>query len=689
MLLKLALRNVRRQIGGYLIYFVTVALTVSLLFSLASLMFSETVLNISASFKAETAAVCAFLSAVLTVVSALVLGYGCAFLLRRRKREFGMYLTLGMTRGNIIALFTGEMFFTFLFSLAAGLGLGTLVYQAIAAGISSFLELEFTWADYSVWAFVLTIVLVGVVFLLTSLVSLAYLRFEKIAVLLQGENKLEKPVKNARLWLRVMLVSFVALVLSLIAIAVSSVRRPDVFVIIVGAAVAFPAIVLTYVGALKGGTYYLLENKKFSGKGTRTFTLRQLSGRMSADSAFLGVIAVLLSVVVAGGNLFLTMFGTQVVGERLYNPFTVSVRCPFDRTGELTDDLPLWMEEFGTVEESHLFTIFELEDHSICRYLGGFSANQDCVMRESDYLALSAMAGEKATPVNGGYVILCNDMSVYEQDEVKRAGFENFSFVCAGESLSFTAVASGRSALAVGMSNRYFVVVPDRVADALEASGEYWSASTRCAVNYEGDVFDEEGMNRFFWEKNEEDAYREFMQVYYNDSFFSINVANSFYSALVQMAAPWLMILLFVTLAFALLSMAVLALKSLAAVAEDKRRYRLLYLAGASEGQTPCLPHRADRPLLPLALRRADFAECARVLRLRRAEPRDGRRAYQFTDRRQCGVFLEHAPSLLRALLRRHLSRGAAGRQAVAARFGHVADRKNHFAVFFVSENQP
>ncbi len=586
LLFKLAFRNVRRQIGGYLIYFVTVALTVSLLFSLAGLMFSETVFMFSASFKTETMAVCAFLAVVLTVVSALVLGYGCAFLLRRRKKEFGMYLTLGMTRGNIIAVFVGEMFFTFLFSLAAGLGLGMIVYQVIVAGIASFLQTDFTLGDYSAGGFALTVVLVGVVFLLTALVSLFYLRFEKIGKLLRGENTAEKSVKNPRLWLYVMLVSLVALVLSLIVVVSTSIDRPDVFTIIGGSAVAFLAIVFTYVGALKCGIYYLLKNKNFSGRGTRTFTLRQLSGRMSADSVLFGVIAVLLSVVVAGGNVFMTAFGTQAAAERLHNPFTVSVECPYDETGELTDDLPLWMEEFGTVEESRLFTVFELEDYSVCRYIGGYSANNDCVIRESDYLALAAMAGEKATPTNGGYVILCNGTSVSEQDEVRRAGFENFSFVCGGETLSFTAVSSGRAALVVGLSPRYFVVVPDRVADALEASGEYWSASTRCAVNYEGDAFDERQMTTFFSEKNREDAYQEFLQMYYSSTFFTTDVANSFYSYLLEMAAPWLMIVLFVTLAFALLSMAVLALKSLAAVAEDKRRYRLLYLAGASERQT-------------------------------------------------------------------------------------------------------
>lgn len=128
--------------------------------------------------------------------------------------------------------------------------------------------------------------------------------------------------------------------------------------------------------------------------------------------------------------------------------------------------------------------------------------------------------------------------------------------------------------------------MPDTVADAVEKEKIYSSAITVCAVNYENGDFDESAMDDFFRKKNQEDAYENFPKVHGYSSFFYVNVSGSFLPYLREMSTPWLMIVLFVTLAFALLSMAVLALKSLAAVAENKRRYRLLYLVGASEKQT-------------------------------------------------------------------------------------------------------
>ncbi len=587
LLFKIAFRNVRRQIGGYLIYFFTVALTVALLFSLAGIMFSKTLFYYSIKFKIEITVICAFLSILLAVVSALVLGYGSAFLLRRRKKEFGTYLTLGMTRGNIVTIFAMEMLFIFLFSLAAGLGLGTLVYQAIVFGISSFMGIGVAWADYTVEAFILTVVLVGIVFLITSLVPIGYLSFEKISNLLKGENTTGKMVKNPRLWVRITLASIIVFVLSVVVVTVIASGRPNsgvyVFSLVGGATIIFIATVFMYIGAIKSGTHYMLENKHFSGRGVRTFTLRQLSNRTSADSIFFGVIAVLLSIVIVGGNIFMTILGTHVANSKINNPYTVSVETPYDETGKLTADLPDWMQHFGTVEELRHYTVFEIVEPSLRQYFHGNVS----LLRESDYYALAAMAEDKTLSLNGGAVMICNNTTFDELEKIKRDAEEligKLSWDTGVFSLTFNGVSPSHKRLVVGRPN-FILAVPDSVADAVEKAKIYSSANTYCAVNYESGSFNEKLMENFFTLKNQEDVYENFPNNHYS-TFFYADVSGSFLPYAFEIAAPYLMILLFVTLAFSLLSMAVLALKSLAAVAEDKRRYRLLYLVGASRKQT-------------------------------------------------------------------------------------------------------
>ena len=583
MLFKIAFRNVRRQIGGYLIYFFTVALTVAVLFSLSGLIFSKTVFDYSLGYKIQTIAMCVFLAIVLAIVSAIVLGYGCAFLLRRRKKEFGLYLTLGMTRDNIMTIFAIEMLFMFLFSLGVGIGLGVLMYQGIVAGVSAILVVSVEWADYSAGAFIMTIVLVTVIFLITEAVASSYLKKQKITDLLKGEKTKGKQTKRPHAWLIVAVVAFSTLVLSVTYLA-ATISRPNAIILIVGATLAVISVFLTYLGALKCATHYLLKNKKFSGKGVRTFTLRQLSDRTQSDSMFFGVIAVLLSIVVAGGNLFMTTYGSQAADCELSNPYTVNVSSPYVEGGKYTEDLPNWMQNFGTAEKMLQYTVFEVEEKSLSKYLRG----DPMLLRESDYYTLAEMADEKSAPVNGGALMLCNGVSVSELNKLKKDAEEligKLKWVTDAFSITFNGVSPSRKSLVVNGSN-FMLVVPDNVVDAVENTGIYKRAITQVAVNYKKGSFDEEKMNGFFSKENMKDIYSQFPYTHGINMFFYAEMTGSFLPELRMIATPWLMLVLFLTLATALLSMAVMALKCLAAVAENKKRFRLLYLVGASERQT-------------------------------------------------------------------------------------------------------
>ena len=240
------------------------------------------------------------------------------------------------------------------------------------------------------------------------------------------------------------------------------------------------------------------------------------------------------------------------------------------------------MEEFGEAEAVRQYTVFEVRDPVLDQYILGSS----WLLRESDYYALCEMAGEQAGDLEGGALLVCNGASLKELEETVQDAEEligNFKWETEHFSVTFEGVSPTHKCLAVfGFS--YLLAVPDAVADAVEESRLYAAAQTLCAVNYAGGAFDEEAMDEFFRQKNEEDAYQNFPNAY--GSFFNVSVAGSFLPTLRELATPWLLIVLFVTLAFALLSMAILALKSLAAVSEDRRRYKQLYLVGASAKKT-------------------------------------------------------------------------------------------------------
>ena len=100
MFAKLALRNVKRQIRSYLIYFVTVALCVALMFAVNNLSYSDRVQQLK-EISSDMDTMFTFVTVLGSLVTALVLSYATGFMLKLRKKEFGMYLTLGMTRRGV------------------------------------------------------------------------------------------------------------------------------------------------------------------------------------------------------------------------------------------------------------------------------------------------------------------------------------------------------------------------------------------------------------------------------------------------------------------------------------------------------------------------------------------------------------------------------------------------------------
>ncbi len=183
MFFRMAVRNVKRQVGNYLIYFMTVAFTVALLFAVDNVIFGEQVAGYMASSK-ETAQDFQYGLGIgvafICMIVAFVLGYATLFMLKLRKREFGTYLTMGMTRRNVLSLFILETMVICMLALGLGIVLGLFIYQGLMAVIMHLMEMEFAFSAYSPRGLVFTVVLVVWVFLLASVTSAFYLRRVRI-----------------------------------------------------------------------------------------------------------------------------------------------------------------------------------------------------------------------------------------------------------------------------------------------------------------------------------------------------------------------------------------------------------------------------------------------------------------------------------------------------------------------------
>ncbi len=119
---KLALKNMKKSIKDYSIYFLTLVLGVAIFYMFNSLDSQQAMLEVSSSTKdiiKLMISILGYVSVFVAVVLGLLIVYANNFLINRRKKEFGIYMTLGMGKRQISKIILLETIFVGIISLVA------------------------------------------------------------------------------------------------------------------------------------------------------------------------------------------------------------------------------------------------------------------------------------------------------------------------------------------------------------------------------------------------------------------------------------------------------------------------------------------------------------------------------------------------------------------------------------------
>ena len=129
-LCKLIFRNVKKNLQDYLIYFLTLMLSVSIFYAFNSIENQPALQNLRSTKQLladQTGIYISILSVMIAVVLAFLILYANRFLQKRRKKELGIYLLLGMKKRKVSGIFAGETLCVGGISLVCGLGLGVIL----------------------------------------------------------------------------------------------------------------------------------------------------------------------------------------------------------------------------------------------------------------------------------------------------------------------------------------------------------------------------------------------------------------------------------------------------------------------------------------------------------------------------------------------------------------------------------
>lgn len=336
MLCKLAWGNVRRAGRDYLVYLLTLTLGVTVFYAFNTISMQVDIAGIDEEGLAQfMGSLLGNLTYFLAGVMAFLMVYANNFIMKRRKKEFGLYQVLGMGRGRVATIMALETVIVSVGAFVAGIVLGVGLSQLMTFFTASLFKTQIANLHFffSVHAFNLTLACMLVMFVLTLLLNLRAVRRTKLIELMGAERRNES-IKTRNPWIAIAIFTVGVL---LVGVAYYRLLR-DGFPLtatdsklqeamnqfgITTAMVTVGTFALFW--GLSGMLIKLLQSLRgVYWRGLNMFTVRQLAAKVNTVCFSMGVIAMILFLAITSVTCGMSI--ASVMNENLerYNPADMS-----------------------------------------------------------------------------------------------------------------------------------------------------------------------------------------------------------------------------------------------------------------------------------------------------------------------------------------------------------------------------
>lgn len=337
---KIALKNVKKSFKDYTIYFLTLTLAVCIFYSFNSIESQKALVEVS-STEGDYVTILSQLISYVSVFVAIILGslilYANNFLIKKRNRELGLYMTLGMGKSKISKILIIETIIVGMLSLISGLILGLISSQRLSILISKLFEFKMDEYSFiiSPSAISKTILYFGIMFLLVILFNTYIISKYKIIDLLKmGKKSEEIKFKNPFVYL----ITFILCVISL--------GTAYKFVLDTGLKFNDPkfliSIILGIVGtvlfffSLAGFILYVVKRtKRIYFKNLNIFTIKQINSKVNTNFISMSVICLMLFITISVVSTGFSFKNALESGLQGATPFDASAFMYLDTDEDL------------------------------------------------------------------------------------------------------------------------------------------------------------------------------------------------------------------------------------------------------------------------------------------------------------------------------------------------------------------
>ena len=607
MLFKLSIKNITKSIKDYAIYFFTLVLGVAIFYVFNAIDSQTVMLNVTSTQYEVIKLMTTILGGVSVFVS-FVLGfliiYASRFLIKRRNKEFGIYLTLGMPKRKISLILFFETLIIGIISLGVGLALGIILSQLMSVLVANMFEADLTnfKFTFSSSSALKTLLYFGIMYLVVMIFNTIIINKCKLIDLLHGNKKSEKvKLKNPIICIIVFVIAVIALSYAYYLVTEGFTKSPlmttleGILIPITLGCLSTFLIFWSLSGLILKIVMHL---KKYYYKGLNSFTVRQISSKINTTVFSMTVICLMLFCTICIFSSALSLKNSLSNNLKKLAPVDIQ----FDKLQTLSNeeqenlnqeiindyntpvkDTLQNLDIYKYLKDVTSINIYKNEEVTLGSSLGTQIENlkkqypllaydtQEDLIKLSDYNKLARLFNVKELSLKDNeYIIIAN----YQMMEtIRNIALQNNTKLTINSKdyyPKYQECQEGFVELSASATNIGIIILPDV---ALEDAKPYKNI---VSANYKSKTKEEK--------ENTENIIGDIISKHYNkDTMLTYNTKIDIYASSVGLGAMVTFVGLYLGIIFLISSAAILALKELSESTDNKERFNMLRKIGTAE----------------------------------------------------------------------------------------------------------
>ncbi|MCA0677784.1 FtsX-like permease family protein [Clostridioides difficile] len=581
---KIAIKNVRKSFKDYSIYFLTLTLAICIFYSFNSIESQKALMEMNASTKSHVEMLknmISYMSVFVSVILCSLILYANNFLVKKRNKELGIYMTLGMEKVKISKILVFETIIVGIVSLVSGLILGLLVSQGLSILLLKLFEFNMSEYNFviSIPAIIKTIVYFGIMFLLVMIFNTYIISKYKIIDLLTIGRKTEDIKFKSPF---VYTITFILCIISLI-IAYSMVLKvglnPKNPKFIMSIVLGVIGTILFFYSLAGFALYIVKKNKNIYFKGLNIFVVKQINSKINTNFISISIICLMLFLTI---GILSTGFGFKSAlnaGLKGATPFDASAtmivheKCKVKNIKESFEKVGI---KFNKGDKVAYYDEYINGNKLSDVMQGQYSGRVDfevAYIKSSQYNEIRKLRGEKSITLSKDEVLITsNATEVVPSIEEYMKNNKIIKIDNKAYNIKNKKVIKDNLRTDFTETNALTVVVNDKLCDSMEIS------SSIVNINFASD-------NN---EKSQENFDKRLKSKYSSTSFYEVGTVsggsrNAMYNDNNGMTSTILFVGIYLGIVFLISSMAVLALQQLSEASDSIDRYVSLKKLGASK----------------------------------------------------------------------------------------------------------